>query len=122
MKEIIVLFSLSLMLLLSSPSCRCQGGGEGGKLVMPSMSDGIIESTVINSSGIRLDMYFDNRNDIVTIYFRGDTSVLRSCRPASGIWYRNARYELRGKGDAVELWLEGELVFSSWGTAYAYPK
>lgn len=56
-------------------------------------------------------MVFDNAQDLVVIEFGGETAELTSKRPASGIWYANDRYELRGKGDFYELTKNGEVVF-----------
>lgn len=49
--------------------------------------------------GTAFTAVFDNRADAVTLRFAGgDTVRLPGARPASGIWYRDARHELRGKG------------------------
>ena len=35
----------------------------------------------------------------------------RDKKPASGIWYKNDHYELRGKGEEIELTKDGKTVF-----------
>lgn len=75
--------------------------------------DGIVSSSLTDKNGNKLDMSFDNSADIATIFFEGDTAELAGQRPASGIWYKNDRYELRGKGSAVELTRDGKTVFKN---------
>ncbi|UVO51523.1 MliC family protein [Sphingomonas sp. SUN019] len=54
--------------------------------------------------GTAFTAVFDNRADAVTLRFgAGEVVRLPSERPASGIWYRNSRYELRGKGRNATL-------------------
>ena len=49
--------------------------------------------------GSRLSVRFDNRADTATIARGGATlGTLAGQRPASGIWYKSERLELRGKG------------------------
>ncbi|TXE07352.1 lysozyme inhibitor [Gelidibacter salicanalis] len=58
-----------------------------------------------------LEMTFDNSKDIATITFNGETAELAGQKPASGIWYKNDVYELRGKGNDVTLSKNGKVVF-----------
>lgn len=54
--------------------------------------------------GTAFTAVFDNRADTVTLRFgKGEEVRLPSERPASGIWYRSPRYELRGKGRNATL-------------------
>jgi hypothetical protein len=39
---------------------------------------------------------------------------LHAQKAASGIWYKNDLYELRGKGDNVELTKDGITVFKNY--------
>lgn len=73
--------------------------------------DDIVKSTLKNSKGEILDMTFNNTKDIATVVFNGETVELKGQRPASGIWYKNDHYELRGKGEEVELSKDGKVVF-----------
>lgn len=73
----------------------------------------IVKTSSTNEQGNTLEMTFDNTKDIVTIEFEGITQELSSERPASGIWYTNDEYELRGKGDAIELKKGEEVIFKS---------
>lgn len=78
------------------------------------VTDNIISQSITNEEGSTLDMVFDNNQDIVTITFEGETSELETQRPASGIWYQNDEYELRGKGNDITLWKNDEIVFKHW--------
>lgn len=54
--------------------------------------------------GTDFTVVFDNRARVATLDFgKGESVRLPSERPASGIWYRNPRYELRGKGRSAML-------------------
>lgn len=73
--------------------------------------DDVVKSTLKNSKGEVLDMTFNNTKDIATVVLNGETIELKGQRPASGIWYKNDHYELRGKGEEVELSKDGKVVF-----------
>lgn len=67
--------------------------------------------TLTDSKGNTLEMTFDNAKDMVTVKFAGEIAELASQQPASGIWYKNEQYELRGKGNDIELTKDGTTVF-----------
>jgi len=71
----------------------------------------IVDQTLTDAEGNELDMSFDNSRGVVVITFAGETAELPSQRPASGIWYANEQYELRGKGNDIQLKKDGEVVF-----------
>jgi membrane-bound inhibitor of C-type lysozyme len=75
--------------------------------------DDIVTSTAQSKTGQTLEMAFNNSTDIATIVFNGQTIELKGQKPASGIWYKNDRYELRGKGNDIELTDNGKTVFKS---------
>jgi len=74
-------------------------------------SDNTVTVSKTDADDNTLDMTFDNSKDIATIKFNGDTAELTSQKPASGIWYKNDVYELRGKGNDVTLTKNGKVVF-----------
>lgn len=76
-------------------------------------TDDIVTSASTNKDGEKLEMSFNNTKDIVVLNFKGETIELAGQKPASGIWYKNEQYELRGSGDDVELSKNGKLVFKS---------
>ena len=77
-----------------------------------SHKDVIVTSSITNKAGQTLDMVFNNTTNTAKIYLDGGEQIdLQGQTPASGIWYKNDQYELRGKGEAVKLTKDGEVVF-----------
>lgn len=74
-------------------------------------SDNIVGNSLTDKEGNKLDMSFDNTKGTATIQFKGETAELVSEKPASGIWYKNDQYELRGKGNDIQLKKNGQLIF-----------
>jgi len=59
--------------------------------------------------GTKFAVRFDNQHDTAAIARNGRTvATLDGQKPASGIWYKKGRYELRGKGDAATLTTPGQ--------------
>lgn len=76
--------------------------------------DEIIHSSLKDSKGRILSMRFNTTKDIVTVDFLNEVFVLMGQRPASGMWYANGEYELRGKGDQVSLSKSGKVIFTTF--------
>lgn len=84
-----------------------------GNLVFEHQDD-IVNSSLKNAKGETLDMTFNNTDNTVKVYVNGGDQIeLKGERAASGIWYKNDHYELRGKGDNLELTKDGETVFKN---------
>ncbi|MCD1116509.1 MliC family protein [Chryseobacterium turcicum] len=73
----------------------------------------IIKTTISDKDGKKLDMTFDNTKNTVSLVLNGETIELEGQKAASGIWYKNDHYELRGKGNENELHKDGKLIFKS---------
>lgn len=73
----------------------------------------IIKNTLSDKDGKKLDVTFNNTKNTATLLFNGETIELEGQKPASGIWYKNDHYELRGKGNENELHKDGKLIFKS---------
>lgn len=73
--------------------------------------DDIVTNTSTDKDGKQLEMSFNNTKGTATLNFQGETIVLDQERAASGIWYKNDNYELRGKGDDIVLTKDGVVVF-----------
>jgi len=59
--------------------------------------------------GTKFAVRFDNSADTAAIARNGRiVATLDGQKPASGIWYKKGRYELRGKGDAATLTTPGQ--------------
>lgn len=112
-------FFIMLTLVFASLLTACKGGvkrentADSTAKVSIASSDDIVTQSLVDEQGERLELIFDNAKDLVTIHFRGDTAALPSQKPASGIWYENDRYELRGKGKQITLIKDGETVFKN---------
>ncbi len=74
-------------------------------------NDDIVTATSIDKDGQQLNMTFNNTKGTATLDFNGETIELVQERAASGIWYKNENYELRGKGDDIQLTKDGTVVF-----------
>ena len=69
--------------------------------------------TIEGSSGSILLYTFDKTKSTMTIVLGDLKEELTQQRAASGIWYANEHYDLRGKGNEIELTKDGELLFKS---------
>ncbi len=69
--------------------------------------------TVEGSSGSVLVYTFDKTKSSMTIILGDLKEELTQQRAASGMWYANEHYDLRGKGNEIELTKDGELLFKS---------
>ncbi|MDX1363597.1 MAG: MliC family protein [Arenibacter latericius] len=77
-------------------------------------SDDIVNTSLKNDKGETLDMTFNNTANTVKVYLNGGEQIeLKGEKAASGIWYKNDQYELRGKGDNLELTKDGVTVFKN---------
>lgn len=74
-------------------------------------TEDIVETTILNNEGKTLEMVFNNTKETATLIFNGKTIELNSEKAASGIWYKNKNYELRGKANDVQLSKNGEVIF-----------
>ncbi len=57
-------------------------------------------------------MSFNNTKGTVSVDFKGESIELIEQKYASGFWYKNDQYELRGKGNDFELTQEGKVIFT----------
>lgn len=74
--------------------------------------DNIVKTSATDKDGVNLDIEFNNKKGIATIHFKGETIELLAQKSASGFWYKNEQYELRGKGNDIELKKDDTIVFT----------
>lgn len=111
LKLFAILFVTSVLLSACNQPAN-QGGTDVDMTESSTATTGnIVDQTLTDAEGNELDMSFDNSRGVVVITFAGETAELPSQRPASGIWYANEQYELRGKGNDIQLKKDGEVVF-----------
>lgn len=76
------------------------------------VDDDIVTSLSTDKDGKKLELIFNNTKGTTTLNFDGETIELVAQKSASGIWYKNENYELRGKGNDIELKKDGKIVFT----------
>lgn len=82
-----------------------------GKIIFEHKDD-IVKTSLKDKDGQTLDMVFNNTTNQAKIYLNGGEQIeLVGQYPASGIWYKNDHYELRGKGEDIELTKDGKIIF-----------
>lgn len=79
-----------------------------------SHEDDIRRTSIQDKDGQILNMTFNNTKGTVKVYLNGGQQIdLVAEKAASGIWYKNDQYELRGKGENLELKKEGKTIFKN---------
>lgn len=79
--------------------------------VVNKSTDDIILSSSTDKNGKKLEISINNTKETATLNFNEEIIELVGQKPASGIWYKNENYELRGKGNDLELTKNGILIF-----------
>lgn len=109
------LITLGLVGALVFTSCKDAPKQEHAETVVEDtvevVEDDIVTSKTTDKDGNELEIEFNNTKGTATFEFDGETVELKQERSGSGIWYKNDTYELRGKGNDIELKKEGEVVF-----------
>lgn len=110
-KQIVTISMLAMMCVVACHRTTTKDS----KTIQKESSRTSVGTTITKSlkdiKGNTLQLIFDNTNNVVTIKFKGENAVLFNKKPASGIWYANKHYELRGKGDNIQLKKNGNLIF-----------
>ena len=75
------------------------------------VSTDVIKTTSTDKDGKTLDMSVDPIKGIATVNFNGESIEMVQEKSASGVWFKNDTYELRGKGNDLELTKDGKVVF-----------
>lgn len=76
-------------------------------------NEDIIDISYTNENDEKMDVTFNNILNTATVVFGGDTIELKEQKSASGIWYENEQYELRGKAEKVKLLKDDKVVFEN---------
>ncbi len=71
----------------------------------------VVKESVADKEGNKIDLVFDNDKDVVKINYKGESTELKSQKPASGFWYKNDHYELSGKGNDMQLKKDGKIIY-----------
>lgn len=109
------ILSLALLSVILLNSCKDNAKDENPETTtaesVESQSDDIVTSNLTNKEGKELKMRFNNTKGTASVDFQGETIEMNAERAASGIWYKNDHYELRGKGDDIQLTKDGNVIF-----------
>jgi membrane-bound inhibitor of C-type lysozyme len=71
------------------------------------------DNSIFNNGKAQLDLSFNNAKDTAFVVLNGERIILVIQKTASGICYKNDRYELTGKKDTIVLCKDGEVLFSN---------
>lgn len=105
--------TFAILATLGFSSCTGTSNKENAETTtIETVSDDIVTTSYVDEDGKELDVLFNNTKGTATVTFEGETFELLQEKAASGIWYKNDTYELRGKANDVDLMKDGELIFS----------
>jgi membrane-bound inhibitor of C-type lysozyme len=107
----IMTFAVLATLLFSA----CNGSSKqenAEKTTTEAISDEVVTTTSTDADGQELKIVFNNTQGTATLDFKGEKIELVQERAGSGFWYKNDTYELRGKGNDMDLTKDGEVIFS----------
>ena len=111
MKSLTLIFVTALVL----NACKDKGKDKKSETITTERTensmDDVVTSTLTSKDGKELKMNFNNTKGTATLDFQGETIEMDAEKAASGIWYKNDHYELRGKGNDIQLTRDGTIVF-----------
>ncbi|NJC27172.1 MliC family protein [Neolewinella antarctica] len=110
MITIIKLLAILLVISVTATSCNKQMTQANANTI-ETMADNKVKQSLTDKAGNQLDLTFDNNRDVVSVDFMGETAELAREKSASGMWYKNDRYELIGKSSDLQLKKDGKTVF-----------
>jgi len=111
-KNILTIAALGALLLASCKETPKQENAEVTTTeIVEKTSDDFVTTTTIDKDGKELEVVFNNTQGTATFVFEGETVELPQQQAASGFWYQNDKYELRGKGNNLQLKKDGKIVF-----------
>ncbi len=115
MKTTIKLLSIAMLSTLFLVACKDKPREENSETItsesVNTPADDIVTSNLTDKDGKELKMTFNNTKGTATVDFEGETIEMNAERAASGIWYKNDHYELRGKGNDIQLTKDGIVIF-----------
>jgi archaellin len=112
-KNILITVVMSALFLTACQDAPKQGKTETTTVDSSAkIGDDIVKTSSTDNDGKKLVLTFNNTNGTTSLDFNGETIELVAQKAASGIWYKNDHYELRGKGNDIELTKDGKVVFT----------
>lgn len=108
--------SLALLSALALTACKENPKQETTEVqeteISADVEDDFVSTSYVNKEEKELEVVYNNTQGTATFVFDGETVELEQQQSASGVWFKNDTYELRGKGNDIELKKDGEVVFS----------
>lgn len=87
------------------------------------VQNNVLHTTSLGMDSTVLDIVYNNDEYTATIVFpNAHEEVLKGMPVASGMWYKNDHYELRGKGQNITVQKDGIEIFKSNHTDFLGPK
>ncbi|MBS1680477.1 MAG: MliC family protein [Bacteroidetes bacterium] len=96
----------ALLFIFLSASCK--------EIKLANKTDEIVTSTATDENGKILTMVFNNTKNTATLTLERTAIKLKRQIAASGIWYINKHYELRGKGKDILVTKDGVILFKNY--------
>ena len=109
-KRILVIGMLTATVFISCKEHQKQENTDSTNTHQTTSND-VVTQSLTNKDGETLEMTFDNSEGKATVNFKGESIALDQEKAASGIWYKNEHYELRGKGNDIWLKKDGAMIF-----------
>ncbi|MEO5789282.1 MAG: MliC family protein [Gelidibacter sp.] len=109
-KRFFVIGMLTTTVVISCKDKQKQGNIDS-TATEQTISNDVVTQSLTNKDGETLEMSFDNSKGKATVNFNGESIALNQEMAASGIWYKNEHYDLRGKGNDIWLKKDGEVIF-----------
>ncbi|MFC4689904.1 MliC family protein [Dokdonia genika] len=111
MKRLIITVAVLGIIALNSCQEKTDRDNTAPQETVKTENEDIVTITSTDKEGNKLDITYNNIKGTATLNFKGVTIELEAQKAASGIWYKNDTYELRGKGNNLELQKDGQTVF-----------
>ena len=111
-----IVFTITMLTVFLLSACKQSTKQENiekntGTETVENTAHKFTKTTSVNKYGEKLELLFNNMEGTATLNFNNETIELISQKPASGIWYKNEKYELRGKGNDITLKKDGIVIF-----------
>ena len=98
---------IALVLMVFLNSCKKTTNTHKTDITTTKKNEQIVDyvttSSFSDKDGKKIELLFNKSNGTASFKFNGETIELVAQRTASGIWYKNEQYELKGKGENIEL-------------------
>lgn len=112
-KALIVIAIFVASIATSCGNCKVKDQNEAEETTEAVAVDtsNIVNLSFVDARGNNIDVIFDNNKDVAILNYLGEEAVLASRRSASGFWYSDEDYEVRGKGNDIVISKAGQVIY-----------